>query len=67
MRLRCMQEITSSNLVISRGRKKRRMQRKGTLNGGRRTRTYERQKGTVPGGTKRARVRMGEEGEQKEE
>ena len=34
---------------------------KGTLNGGRRTRTYERQKGTVPGGTKRARVRMGEE------
>ena len=28
---------------------------------GRRTRTYERQKGTVPGGTKRARVRMGEE------
>ena len=29
MRLRCMQEITSSNLVISRGRKKRRMQRKG--------------------------------------
>ena len=26
-----------------------------------RTRTYERQKGTVPGGTKRARVRMGEE------
>ena len=33
---------------------------------GRRTRTYERQKGTVPGGTKRARVRMGEEEDQEE-